>query len=291
MYKIYKLTSPSGNSYIGQTKQKSIHIRFKQHIGCWRKWIKNNRPRKAYDTKLFYAFDTYLPEQWTCEQIDQSDTQNEINELEIKYIEQLGYYNLQKGGQGWKNSTLQSEHKKKMSEARKAYFQTPEGIEWKKQLSKKFQKDNPCKKGNIPWNKNKKGLYTEEHLQKISASSKKTWSNEQLRNDAKERMKQMWKDGAFDNRPLPTQESIEKRRIKSLGRKQTDEEKRKKSEALAGTWEVTKPNGEKIIVKGIRKFCQQNEISLNRRNGYIGNKLGWRAVCIKSKRSIVSHLG
>lgn len=147
MYYIYKLISPSGKCYIGQTRQESIQIRFEQHIGAHIKWVKQGKPHKTYNPKMMYALDKYPYDQWTIEELAQTESSNEIDLLEQKYIKEFNSvengYNIQNGGQGWHGLELAEEHKENIGQARKEYFDTEDGQEWKKELSKKWSIHNP----------------------------------------------------------------------------------------------------------------------------------------------------
>lgn len=122
----------------------------------WKRWEREGRPRKAYATKFFYAITKYQPENFTIELLE-TTTKELADEREQFYVIQYDSvedgYNLTNGGQGWVGLNLNDEHKKNLSVARSRFYKTDEGKEWKKQLSERLKIDNPCKKGNIPWNK------------------------------------------------------------------------------------------------------------------------------------------
>lgn len=137
---IYKLTSPSGKSYIGQTVR-SIGDRFKQHV---------NRAR--LDDKLGctylnaaikkYGFDNFKHEILL-------EINNELlDEYEIKFIDAYNTlepngYNLTKGG----HTTQYSEaSKKKMSETQKNLYLTDANLRKRIQMNgfnNKVNKDLP----------------------------------------------------------------------------------------------------------------------------------------------------
>ena len=85
MFRIYRLTSPSGKFYIGLTSFDAI-TRFKRHINNW----KCNRK-----SKLYAAFNKYPPETWLVESIYQSEFKDEIKQKEKYYI---AYYNTIENG-------------------------------------------------------------------------------------------------------------------------------------------------------------------------------------------------
>jgi hypothetical protein len=93
MYSIYKITSPSGRSYIGLTKSK-ISERWRQHV---------KRAYSLLENKPFYnAIRCYLPESFLVEQIDTANSKAEAQKLEQKHIAEspVGYlYNLSPGGE------------------------------------------------------------------------------------------------------------------------------------------------------------------------------------------------
>lgn len=157
-HELYRLTSPSGKCYVGQTKR-GVQRRFAEHVDGCRKWVEAGRPRKSYQTKLFYALAAHPAEEWLVETIGTYDTQAEVDAAEIEAIEKHDSanngYNVTLGGQGLLGLDRSPEHCANLSKARSDYYASQEGIEWKKQLSERFKTDNPCKKGNVPWNKGK----------------------------------------------------------------------------------------------------------------------------------------
>lgn len=93
MYYIYKFTSPSGKSYIGQTK--NLKSRFNGH--------KRNYPKvksKFYDACKKYGFENF-----TFEILCEVETKVEVDSCEIFYISWFNTfgdngYNMTKGGDG-----------------------------------------------------------------------------------------------------------------------------------------------------------------------------------------------
>ena len=143
---IYKLISPSGKIYIGQTSS-NLELRFNQHINAWKKWSKN-KTRKGFCTKLFYGFESYSPETWTKEIIYQTTLKEDLDEKEsyfIKLYDSINNgYNITKGGNGRKVDFLDEDHKQNISNSRKEFFETEEGKQWKEKLSEKYSgKNNP----------------------------------------------------------------------------------------------------------------------------------------------------
>jgi len=153
------------------------------------------------------------------------------------------------------------ETRSKQSISRKKYFESEEGLEWKKTLSEKMSVDNPSKKGKIPWNK---GIpMSEETKSKVSISAKDAWSNPELKEKQSIKTKKMWEDGVFDNRPKPSEESIQKRieTNKKNGFKQSEHQKKRVSETFKGK---AKPDEMKNKLKATladkkindRKICE-----------------------------------
>jgi hypothetical protein len=106
---IYKLTSPSGNSYIGQVKEFSKDGR-KRGIRC--RWREHCRAAKygKHKTYLINAINKYNPENFFVEELIQCNV-NELDTYEKHFI--LSYntlvpngYNLQTGGTYTKHSDV-----------------------------------------------------------------------------------------------------------------------------------------------------------------------------------------
>lgn len=273
-FKIYKLISPSNHCYVGQTKQNSIETRLLQHINEWKRWIKKDRPRKTYQAVLYYAFDKYDPNTWKLELLEECDTQDQANQLEIKYIEEMGYYNTQKGGQGWSQLNLNDQHKENISKSRKEYFQSEEGSQWKEILSQKLKTNNPSKKGNVPWNK---GIpQTEETKKKISSGVKKTFKETpEIMLKKSEKLKESWARGDFKDRPKPTTETIQKQIQSRIGFKQTEYQKQRASETKSKTWKITSPDGKTQVIKSLRNFCKDKNVDSSTLSSR-GHSKGWK---------------
>lgn len=162
-YSIYRLISPSGKFYIGFTKN-CPKLRFRQHITAWRKWAKDGRNRSGGCTKLYYGFDSYDPSEWSLDVIYQSQDREDCLLKEDEFIQKFDTinegYNLVPGGFGGRKKKLTEEHRKKLSEARKRYWKTDAGKEWKEQV-RKLAKENDYAsrvKDLESWNKGKTGL-------------------------------------------------------------------------------------------------------------------------------------
>jgi group I intron endonuclease len=170
---VYRLISPSGKSYIGQTKR-SARERFGQHVNGWKKWASSGRPRRSYQTKLYYAFDKWTPDGWVVEVLGEYPDQASVDEAERIAIDQFDSivegYNLTEGGQGLRGLVLSDEHKRNQSEARKRWYETEEGQAWKERLRTEghFARNNP---GRVNHPQKGKPL-SEEHKAKIAAAKK-----------------------------------------------------------------------------------------------------------------------
>ena len=253
---IYKFTSPSGKSYIGQSKN-SIEYRWNQHIKVWKR-LSNRNPKtyKGNSVKFFYALDKYEPSLWTMEILCACVSKQDMNDKETYYIELFDTYyngyNCTKGGEGRVVDFLEEEHKQNLSVARKEYFETDDGIKWKAELSDMYSgKGNPMfgktfthteeTKRNIsermkgknigkePWNKGRTGVYSEETLSKMSA-------NRIGKNIGKEPWNKS-KTGLYE---------------------QTAKQKEAASKAKGKVWIITDPNGNEFEIFSLNKFCKEN---------------------------------
>jgi hypothetical protein len=264
---IYKLTSPSNKSYIGQTKS-NIELRWKQHRQLWKR-LKIKGCYKNSSSKLFYAFDKY-PENscWKISILCECLSKKELDKMEMYYI--LNYdtvnngYNITKGGSGRKVDFLTKEHKQNLSNARKKYYDTQDGKKWKQHLSiivsgknnprygKTFSHSDKTKqdisnkmkgknKGKEPWNKDKQGVYSEKTLEKMS----KNRTGKALGKDNSKNMK---------------------------GKSQTDFQKEKSSIANSKFWIITDPNGNQFEIFNLRKYCKENGLDASNIQTKCGSK-------------------
>ncbi len=187
---IYKLTSPKGKCYIGQTR-KDPNKRWNNYKAlCCR-----NQP------KLFNALKKYGPENFVYEVIDHCDNQQNLDEKEKYYIQRLDAikngYNQQLGGysqkftpeickkisatkkrrnknriHNWTGKHHTKETKKKLSLLHLGKKKGPHTEEWKKKMSERFKGEgNPF--FGIPFFKNKK--HTKETKKKIADKNAKTY--------------------------------------------------------------------------------------------------------------------
>lgn len=94
MYQIYKVTAPSGKSYIGLTKQ-GVMVRWNNHV---RKAYK----RVDYNHGLYNAIRKYGPSAFTLAVLADAKSKQEAQRLEKKYIaatDKTMLYNVSPGGE------------------------------------------------------------------------------------------------------------------------------------------------------------------------------------------------
>lgn len=258
-YKVYKLTSPSNKCYIGFTSD-TINKRFSQHKQSYKQWVKSDRSRTGVCTKLFYAFDSHTPDAFIHALLFESVDKQEALDYEIKTIADLNTiengYNLCIGGtSGFAGIKQTPEHRQRLSDARKAYYETPEGIEWKKKLSEKYKTNNPSYKGM----ESRLGHHTEESKAKISRS-KLGKPNLKLRG-REVSQEQRNKISAANIGKVRTTDQKEAQRQRMLGHKQTDYQKQKAAEALRKIWIIIHPDGKEETVVDLKAFCRANNLN------------------------------
>lgn len=162
---VYKLTSPSGKSYVGLTVA-TVKRRFGQHKTLWRKLkkqgVRDYREHRC-TSLLFFAFDKYNPDLWSHEVLFESDDSDAVRTMEIAMIQEHGTlapggYNVLLGGQmGHAGRKLSEEHKAKQRAARLAYYASDEGKEYLTTHAKQMV-GNKLGKGRQSWNKGMTGL-------------------------------------------------------------------------------------------------------------------------------------
>jgi hypothetical protein len=120
MFYTYKLTSPSGKSYVGFCSTE-ITSRWMTHRASWRRARQNGE--KGTCPKLYSAFDRYDPYSggWIVECVGQFETEQAALDCERETIASLNTvaegYNLDPGGRrGRVGVALTPEHKAKISE-------------------------------------------------------------------------------------------------------------------------------------------------------------------------------
>jgi len=163
IYKVYKITNKlNGHFYIGYTKL-NLQKRFNLHSKS-----------KTNKMPIVLAIKKYGVENFLIELLFEFNDKNSATDCEIRLIEELKPdYNVHFGGTGGpmygpmngmygKKHTEKwlKEKSKSMSGQNNPMFNKTHTDEVKKLLS-------DLKKGNIPWNKNKKGIYSKEVIEKL----------------------------------------------------------------------------------------------------------------------------
>lgn len=243
---VYKLTSPSGKSYIGKSKDYSK--RFDQHI---------TEALNNSDRKICKAIRKYGKENISLEILEENISEDEACKLEIMYIEKFDTYkngyNMTKGGDGIDSET--------QSKLKTNFYQTDKGIEERKRRSKVLKENNPSKKGRTAWNKGL--LQSEETKQKIKSSLRNLYdSNPELSIEASKRTKKMWQEGIFDNRPLLSAESIQKGIESRKGFKQSERQKESVRKAKSKAFLITYADDTSEEIFGLSKFSRDRRIPL-----------------------------
>ena len=147
------------------------------------------------------------------------------------------------------------------SELKRKFWNSDKGQERKKELSKWLSENNPSKKGQIPWNKGKE-------CPQISESKRKNpvkYTQEYIEQKSKH-TKELWEQGVYDNRPKLPPEHYEMLRQLNTGRPQTEFQKQKAKEANQKMFEIIYDTGEIDICKGLKQYCQENNLSLDTMN-------------------------
>lgn len=183
---IYKITSPSGKIYIGQScdiDKRWKYEYFKLHC--------------KHQVKLYHSFLKHGVENHKFEVIHTLDVydENELNALEIYYINKFNTFETEHGlnlTNGGSNGKLSEETKKKISEAHKGEKNPMYGKKGKdcpyfgkKDSDETRRKKSEARKGITAWNK---GIpNSEEHRKKISDATKgksKIRTLEHIKNNA-----------------------------------------------------------------------------------------------------------
>lgn len=164
---IYKITSPSGKSYIGQTYDIKMRTNFYRTLNC-----KNQV--KLYNSLKKYGWDKHRFE--ILEEIEYDKIR--LDYLEKYYIFYFGDLNLTDGGEGGipseetrrkksksmigntngkgnKGNKHTEESKKKMSDSAKKRGSNRKGIKFTEEQKKRLSESHM---GQVPWNKGLKGV-------------------------------------------------------------------------------------------------------------------------------------
>jgi group I intron endonuclease len=183
---IYKITSPSGKIYIGQS------------IDIIKRWGYYKRMKCKSQVRLFHSFSKHGAISHNFEIVHECQ-RNELNELECKYIKQFNSFdninglNLMDGGR--KGTKVSDETKYKLRIANLGKKRSLESINKVKET---------IKNNGGAWNKGMTGIFSEEALKKIGVRH--------------------------------SQESINKIGEKARGRIQSEEHKKKNSDAVKRWW-------------------------------------------------------
>jgi group I intron endonuclease len=218
IYLIYKHTSPSGKSYIGQTKDYMLR--------CWQHQQPSSMCRAFSAAIKKYGWDNF-----THEFLIEYITEDEANTLEVFYIKEHqslspGGYNLTEGGG---NGTASEETRAKMSAAHKGKKLSAETIAKRsaavmgaKRSEETKAKISATKKGKPS---SRKGIpHSDETKAKIGAASKgRVHTDESKAKISAAHTGKKW-----------SAESIAKRTTTAKGAKRSDETKAKMSVAKKG---------------------------------------------------------
>lgn len=224
---VYKITNTINNKvYIGQTIN-SLESRWKCHL-----------KKSSKSLLVSRAIQKYGKENFTIEQIDSSETLDELNQKEIYWIsfyqstDVLKGYNIMSGG---RNALLTDESKLKISIKKKGQRHTEET---KRQMSE-------SRKGRIFSEETRKKISDSHKGKIVSSETKRKISEANLGRKHTEQSKENMKIG------LSSLETREKMRNNNLGKKLSEETKRKIS--LANTGRVCSEETRKKIGNANRK--------------------------------------
>ena len=103
---------------------------------------------------------------------------------------------------------------------------------------------------------------TREKMSLASTGRKHTVESNKINSD---KAKERWANGVYD---------VEKLRLSRIGFKQPESQKQAVSKSLSKEWLVTNPNGVKLVVNNLTKFCRDNK--LDQGNLSRGSYKGWK---------------
>ena len=245
---IYKLTSPSNKSYIGITSQ-TLEERIIQHT--------RNAGRK-----LRNALKKYPIEQWKKEIIDTASNLDELCNKEIYYIKLYNTikngYNTHIGGYcGYSGQVLSEDHKQNISNGHQKFWSSPKGEIRKQILSKCLSgKNNPMfGKGSFTGKK-----HSDETKEKISLKNKGKTRSDEHKQKISYRTKLAWKNGCFNNRPLPTEEQKQKISLANLGKIHSQKTKMIIRDKNSNQWQIIFPDNQIQQITNLNLFCKENNL-------------------------------
>ena len=154
---IYKLTSPSGKSYIGQTKR-SIETRIKEHFKCFGNCIALENAIKKYGDKMTYEI--------LLETNDEQLNYYETRMIDVYDTMEPRGYNIRTGGQVSTHSELSCERMRQAKLGIKNHnFGKPRTDDAKQAISEAKSGENHHFYGKT---------FTEDHKMKLAISHRKS---------------------------------------------------------------------------------------------------------------------
>jgi len=182
------------------------------------------------------AIKKYGKNNFKRETIETCQSKQELNERERYWINKYNSkdssvgYNIGSGGEGFDTSLVG------FIEAYGEKIGNQKYLDFCKKISNGH-------KGKDTWNKGKNGAYSEESKKKISNSIKKYWKSKKDRSFNLEHKANMSKSMKGKKHPPLTEEHKIKIGLAMLGRKWTDEQKRKGSESQKETYKKGRVSG------------------------------------------------
>ena len=177
-YKVYKITNLiNGNTYVGYT-QLDITKRFRLHVNS-----------KSKSMPIVSAIKKYGEINFSIVELHSFDNKKDATDCEIRIIaEEKPEYNVHSGGTGGPmygsmNGMYGKTHTQEWkSDKRLMMLGENNPMYGKTHTEEVLKKLSELKMGNIPWNKNKKGVYSVETLVKMQ-----TPKSEEQKNKLKKR--------------------------------------------------------------------------------------------------------